>query len=130
MITHLGSVCIFISDHYRANALYLDKHGMEFWQKDKMTDDSGDVWISVKPPSENTEIVLNKHGYEAWRHYRSNFGAVQSIMKSTDDILGTVAELRARGVIVIQEPDEHQWGGFAIIDDSEGNSLILVQPNE
>lgn len=130
MITHIGSVCIFVSDHHRAKAFYLDKLGMELRQEDKMPDDSGDMWISVAPPGENTEIVLYKHGHEAWRHYHSTFGAVQSITISTDDLLGTVAELRARGVIIIQEPDEHQWGGFAIIEDSEGNSQILVQHNE
>jgi len=35
------------------------------------------------------------------------------------------ATLQARGVRFLQEPDEQPWGTYAILQDSEGNSLIL-----
>ncbi len=129
MIKHVGSVCVFVSDHQRAKSFYLEQLGMELRQEDEMPDDSGDVWISVAPPGESTEIVLYKQGHPAWSHYESTYGAVQSITLSTEDLTATVRELHSRGVKISQEPAEHQWGGFAIIEDSEGNSLILVQPN-
>jgi predicted enzyme related to lactoylglutathione lyase len=37
------------------------------------------------------------------------------------------ADLTAKGVSFIQEPDEQPWGTFAIIQDSEGNRLIVVE---
>ena len=42
-----------------------------------------------------------------------------------------VADLKAKGVSFIQEPDTQPWGTLAIIQDSEGNHLLVVeQPKE
>ena len=35
--------------------------------------------------------------------------------------------LKSKGVNFVQEPDVQPWGTFAIIEDSEGNNLLLVQ---
>jgi predicted enzyme related to lactoylglutathione lyase len=40
---------------------------------------------------------------------------------------GTHETLKDRGVTFIQEPDVQPWGTFAIIEDSEGNHLILIE---
>jgi predicted enzyme related to lactoylglutathione lyase len=37
------------------------------------------------------------------------------------------ADLKSKGVVFIQEPDAQPWGTFAIIQDSEGNHLLLVE---
>ena len=34
---------------------------------------------------------------------------------------------KSMGVNFVQEPDVQPWGTFAIIEDSEGNNLLLVQ---
>jgi hypothetical protein len=36
-------------------------------------------------------------------------------------------ELKSKGVNFVQEPDIQPWGTYATIQDSEGNSLILVE---
>jgi predicted enzyme related to lactoylglutathione lyase len=38
------------------------------------------------------------------------------------------ADLKAKGVAFVQEPEKQPWGTYAIIRDSEGNRLILSQP--
>jgi uncharacterized glyoxalase superfamily protein PhnB len=38
-----------------------------------------------------------------------------------------VADLKAKGVTFTQEPDAQPWGNYAMIRDSEGNQLILVE---
>jgi hypothetical protein len=37
------------------------------------------------------------------------------------------ADLKAKGVTFVQEPDVQPWGTYAMIEDSEGNRLILVE---
>ena len=37
-------------------------------------------------------------------------------------------DLKAKGVTFTQEPDPQPWGTYAMIRDSEGNQLILVEP--
>jgi predicted enzyme related to lactoylglutathione lyase len=39
-----------------------------------------------------------------------------------------VADLKAKGVTFTQEPEPQPWGTYAMIRDSEGNQLILVEP--
>ena len=39
----------------------------------------------------------------------------------------TYEELKDKGVKFIQEPDVQPWGAYAIIEDSEGNHLIVNQ---
>jgi predicted enzyme related to lactoylglutathione lyase len=39
----------------------------------------------------------------------------------------TYADLKAKGVQFVQEPDQQPWGTYATILDSEGNRLILVE---
>jgi hypothetical protein len=36
-------------------------------------------------------------------------------------------ELKAKGVVFVLEPDVQPWGTFAMIEDSEGNTLLLVE---
>jgi predicted enzyme related to lactoylglutathione lyase len=43
------------------------------------------------------------------------------------DMSALVADLKAKGVVFTQEPDPQPWGTYAMIRDSEGNQLILVE---
>jgi predicted enzyme related to lactoylglutathione lyase len=37
------------------------------------------------------------------------------------------ADLTAKGVNFVYEPENQPWGVYAIVEDSEGNKLILVE---
>lgn len=130
MITDIGSVCVFVKDQQRAKSFYTDKLGMELRRDDPMPNESGDRWISVAPPDSKTELVLYQQGDAAWSHYESTYGTVQSITLLSDDLATTVDTLRTRGAKILQGATDQDWGSFALIEDSEGNSLILVQPSQ
>lgn len=130
MITDIGSVCVFVKDQQRAKSFYTDKLGMELRRDDPMPNESGDRWISVAPPDSKTELVLYQQGDAAWSHYESTYGTVQSIALLSDDLVKTVGTLRAQGVNVLIDTSVQEWGSFAMIEDSEGNSLLLVQPSQ
>ena len=65
---------------------------------------------------------------ENWEHYRQTVGKSQALAFNVEDMHALVAELKAKGVTFTQEPDPQPWGTYAMIRDSEGNQLILVEP--
>ena len=46
---------------------------------------------------------------------------------NVQDMRALVTNLKAKGVEFTQEPDPQPWGTYAMIRDSEGNQLILVE---
>jgi predicted enzyme related to lactoylglutathione lyase len=46
------------------------------------------------------------------------------------DCRSTVAELEAKGVEVINQPEDRPYGVEALIRDNTGNWLVLVEPRE
>jgi predicted enzyme related to lactoylglutathione lyase len=62
-----------------------------------------------------------------WEHYQGVVGKSQALTFEVADMAALQVDLKDKGVNFIQEPDEQPWGIFAIIQDSEGNHLILVQ---
>lgn len=127
MITKVGTVSVFVADQQRAKAFYTEKLGMELRTDAELYPGSSARWIAVAPPGAETEIILYLPD-ENWDHYRQTVGKSQALTLTVDDMAATVAELKERGVVFVQEPDVQPWGAFAIIQDSEGNSLILAQP--
>lgn len=127
MITKVGTVSVFVADQQRAKAFYTEKLGMELRTDAELYPGSSARWIAVAPPGAETEIILYLPD-ENWDHYRQTVGKSQALTLTVDNMAATVAELKERGVVFVQEPDVQPWGAFAIIQDSEGNNLILAQP--
>ena len=128
MITAVGSVTIYVKDQERAKAFYTEKLGMAVITDAPMPAESGTDarWIALAPPGSVTEVVLYQAGDPFWEHYAATVGAVQAITLLADDLRATVEDLRAKGVKIVQAPEEQSWGSFAMIEDSEGNTLIIV----
>jgi len=57
-------------------------------------------------------------------------GKSQALTFNVTDMAALHADLTAKRVTFVQEPDTQPWGTFAIIQDSEGNHLILVEQPE
>ena len=85
--------------------------------------------MSVAPAGSETEVILYLPD-ENWEHYKGVVGKSQALTFEVADMASLQPDLKAKGVIFIQEPDEQPWGIFAIIQDSEGNHLIMVQQPE
>jgi len=121
MIDFIGTVCIFVSDQDRAKAFYTDVLGFEARQ------DAPLYPGAVAPRGAKTEVILYLPD-ENWEHYRQVVGKSQAVTFNVTDMKALHASLKARGVKFLQEPDPQPWGTYATIQDSEGNSLILVEP--
>jgi predicted enzyme related to lactoylglutathione lyase len=82
--------------------------------------------VAVAPKGAKTEVILYLPD-ENWEHYRQVVGKSQALTFNVTDMKALHAGLKAKGVKFLQEPDFQPWGTYATIQDSEGNSLILVE---
>jgi predicted enzyme related to lactoylglutathione lyase len=125
-INHVGTVSVFVSDQDRAKEFYTNVLGMELRTDAPLSPGSTSRWVAVAPPGSKTEIVLYLPD-ENWEHYRQVVGKSQAVTLDVTDIANLHAELKAKGVQFTQEPDPQPWGTYAMIQDSEGNQLLLVE---
>jgi catechol 2,3-dioxygenase-like lactoylglutathione lyase family enzyme len=124
MIDRVGTVCIFVQDQDRAKKFYTEVLGFELRTDAILSPGSTNRWIAVAPKGAETEVILYLPD-ENWEHYRQVVGHSQALTFEVSDMEHLHATLRARGVRFVQEPDVQPWGTYAILQDSEGNSLIL-----
>jgi catechol 2,3-dioxygenase-like lactoylglutathione lyase family enzyme len=130
MINKIGTVCIFVADQERAREFYTRKMGMELRTDMPLNPGSTARWISVAPKGAQTELILYLPD-ENWEHYRQVVGKSQAVTLDVTDMAGLVKQLKAGGVKIVHEPDVQPWGTNAVIEDSEGNNILLVeQPKE
>jgi catechol 2,3-dioxygenase-like lactoylglutathione lyase family enzyme len=124
-VTHLGRVCVTVSDTDRAIDFYVDTLGFE-----KVVDvPMGDAgrWVEVKLPGTETNIALAPppEGTSAG-------GSQTGICLDTTDVDADHATLKAAGVDV--DAEIARWGGpvppMFWLRDPDRNSLIVVQPSE
>ncbi|HEY0739074.1 MAG TPA: VOC family protein [Herpetosiphonaceae bacterium] len=124
MIEQVGTVSIFVDDQDRAKDFYVNTLGFELRQDAPMSPTTR--WVSVAPRGAITEIVLYKPD-ENWEHYKNAVGKSQPVTFNVSDMAAFHADLKAKGVQFVMEPEPQPWGTQAVIQDSEGNSLVLVE---
>ena len=124
MIDAIATVCIFVEDQDKAKAFYLDKLGFELRQDSPM---GPSRWIAVAPKGARTEVILYKMD-ENWQHYSQIIGKSQALTFNVTDMAGLHADLKANGVRITQEPDAQPWGTYMMIQDQDGNGLLMVEP--
>ncbi len=126
MIDRVGTVSVFVSDQDRAKAFYTDVLGFELRTDAPLFPGATARWVAVAPKGAATEVVLYLPD-ENWAHYQQVVGKSQALTFNVTDMAALHADLRAKGVVFVQEPDPQPWGTYAMIQDSEGNHLILVE---
>ena len=124
-LTQVGRVCVTVADTDRAIDFYVDALGFEKVVDVPMGPDMR--WVEVQLPGTETTIALAPppQGQEA--------GAQQTgICIDTADVDADHASLKAAGVDV--DPEVSRYGGevppMFWLRDPDGNSLIVVQPNQ
>lgn len=125
-INRVGTVSVFVSDQDRAKAFYTDVLGMELRADEPLFPGASSRWLSVAPPNADTEIVLYLLD-ENWEHYRPVLGQSQALTLDVTDLEGLYEALTSKGVTFTQAPEVQAWGTYAVLQDSEGNRLLLVQ---
>jgi len=125
-ITRVGTVSLFVHDQERARKFYTEMLGMEVRTDEPLFPGASARWLAVAPPGAETEIVLYLPD-ENWDHYSQVVGKSQALTLEASDLEEVHRTLTERGVKFVQEPQKQLWGTFAIIEDSEGNTLIVAE---
>jgi catechol 2,3-dioxygenase-like lactoylglutathione lyase family enzyme len=128
-IKRVSTVSVFVSDQDRAKEFYTQVLGFELRSDEPLYPGAEARWVAVAPTGSETEVILYLPD-ENWEHYQGVVGKSQALTFEVADMAGLQTDLKSKGVNFIQDPDEQPWGIFAIILDSEGNHLILVQQPE
>ena len=124
-ISHVGRVTVSVADTDRALDFYVGTLGFE-----KVVDEPmGDAgrWVEVKPPGRETNIAISPPPPG-----QSAGGSHTGICLDTSDVDADHATLKAAGIDVDDEVT--RFGGpvppMFWVRDPDGNSLIVVQPND
>jgi len=125
-INFVGTVSIFVEDQERAKKFYTEILGFELREDAPLYPGATARWIAFAPAGAQTDIILYVPD-ENWEHYRQVIGKSQAVTFDVTNLAEVYADLTARGVKFSQEPTEQPWGTFAMLEDSEGNQLLLVE---
>ena len=104
MIDRVGGVSLFVADQDRAKRFYTEVLGFELHDDAPLYPGATTRWISVAPKGAQTEVVLYLPD-ENWEHYRQVVGKLQAITFHVTDMQALYADLKAKGVTFLQEPD-------------------------
>ncbi len=118
MIRGIKFASIPVSDQDRALEFYTTALGFKV-VTDQPFDDA-QRWIELRIPGSDTEVVLFTPD-----EHRDRIGTFSHVSFWTDDVKGTHAELKAKGVEFEQEPQTADWGTAAIFKDPDGNVFVL-----
>jgi predicted enzyme related to lactoylglutathione lyase len=117
---------VFVSDQDRAKDFYTRVLGFELRSDDPLYPGAASRWLAVAPRGSGPDVILYLPDAN-WEHYRQVVGKSQALTFQVTGMQKLAADLKARGVKFVQEPDAQPWGTYATIEDSEGNHLILVE---
>jgi catechol 2,3-dioxygenase-like lactoylglutathione lyase family enzyme len=132
MITNVSLATVWVTDQDEAKAFYIDKLG--FVEATDVSMGDGYRWLAVcHPDHRELQLTLMKPGppldeedAAAFRHMMDK-GSLGAVGLATDDCRKTYEELVAKGVTFLQEPADRPYGVEAILRDSSGNWLVLVE---
>jgi catechol 2,3-dioxygenase-like lactoylglutathione lyase family enzyme len=134
MLKRISHTFIHVLDQDQALDFYVGKLGM-------VVNTDADLgvmrWLTVNfPGEEDLELVLMLPGPPAYddatatqiRELVTKGGGGGGLILETDDCRGAVAELKAKGVEITQEPEERFYGIDAGLRDPFGNPVRITQP--
>lgn len=136
MITKLTHVNVWINDQDEALEFYTKTLGMEV-RDDVTVPELGNFrWLTVAPPGQKDVAlalmtvpgppVFDEETSEQLKSLVAK-GAATGLFFMTDDIHGTFADLKGKGVEFSQEPTQQPYGLDAGFRDPSGNSMRMMQ---
>jgi predicted enzyme related to lactoylglutathione lyase len=118
MIRKIKFTSIPVRDQDRALEFYVGTLGFTLLTDQPMG--PGQRWIELRPPRGESGVALfTPPGQE------DRIGTFTGISMECDDVQKTYEELSARGAVFAKPPKSEPWGVMAILQDSEGNQLVL-----
>lgn len=132
MIDTIGGKVVMVSNQDTALDFYVNKLGLQ----KKVDMKFGPMrWIEVSPQNSESSISLMEPSTkimpaEAAEMAKRTIGTPTGLWFYTNDIQGTFAELKAKGVNISQ-PEKQEWGGtMSTIKDQDGNEYQLISAPE
>lgn len=119
MIERVTIISIAVEDQDQALAFFTEKLGYEKKADMRVP---GRRWLTVAPKGQKeVEFLL-----ASW--FPDFVGKNATCVVQTADCAATVAELKARGVEVTQDPVQRPYGTEAVFLDLYGNHYALLEP--
>ena len=132
MIDTIGGKVVMVSNQAVALEFYVNKLGLQ----KKVDMQFGPMrWLEVAPPNSESTISLMEPNPkimppEVANAAKKAIGTPTGLWFYTNDIQGTFAELKAKGVNISQ-PEKQEWGGtMSTIKDQDGNEYQLISAPE
>lgn len=119
---------VFVDDQAKALAFYTDKLG---FQPGLDLPAGGARWLTVRDGHSGVELLLEPNQHPAARAYQQALVAdgIPCTQFAVDDLAAVHAELVSRGVEFAQPPTAMGPVTTAVLDDTCGNLIQLVQMN-
>ncbi len=121
-----------VSNQTAALDFYVNKLGLQ----KKIDMKFGEMrWLEVAPVNSESSISLMEPSpkimpEKIFEAAKKTIGTPTGLWFYTNDIQGTFAELKAKGV-EISQPEKQDWGGtMSIIKDQDGNEYQLISSPE
>jgi len=135
MITNVSLVTVWVTDLDQALSFYTEVLG--FKVGDDVSLNADFRWLTVVHPNQpelhlhlsTPSKPLSDDLISALQRAQAE-GGLPGVGLTVDDCRATVAELKAKGVEFIQEPEERPYGVEALMRDNSGNWLVLVEHRE
>lgn len=132
MLERLTHVTLPVHDLDEAQEWYTDN--LDLIVRDDAEIGEGFRWLTVSPPDQDdVRIVLQEpnatlHGEDRAANLREQIGHNPTLVFQVDDCEATIDLLEQRGVDILREPEDVEWGTSAMIADLYGNPINLVEP--
>jgi catechol 2,3-dioxygenase-like lactoylglutathione lyase family enzyme len=135
MITNVSLITIYCEDQDAAKDFYVNTLGFEEGDDIRMGPDFR--WVTVRLPNQPelqaTLMIpgppLDDESAESIRRMMTK-GSLSAAGLTVDDCRKTYEDLKAKGVVFIQEPADRPYGVEAVMRDNSGNWLVLVEPKQ
>lgn len=118
-LQHISVASVYVSDQDKSIDFFVNKLGFELVSDDQFGE--GQRWIEVKTPEGQTSITISKAS-----EFGMTLGNFAGLVFYSDDVKGTVADLRSKGVEITEEANEQMWGTQAQFKDPDGNTYVIV----
>lgn len=135
MITHVSLVSVWVRDLDESLAFYTDVLG--FLPQDDLQLGPDFRWVTVTHPGQpglalhltTPSKPLSDDLIAAMTRAQAE-GGLPGVGLAVDDCRATHAELVAKGVEFLQEPQDRPYGVEALMRDNSGNWMVLVEHRE
>ena len=135
MITNVSLVSVWVKDLDESLGFYTDVLGFTAGDDIMLGEDFR--WVTVSHPTQpelqlhltTPSKPLSDDLIAAMQRAQAE-GGLPGVGLNVDDCRQTYADLVAKGVEFLQEPQDRPYGVEALMRDNSGNWMVLVEPRE